>query len=92
VVKPHLKEQWCLPDGPSGEVVARMEDVIAVYHRPFDPKRPRIGIDESSEQLVSEVRAPSPTAPGTPARHDFEYKREGTANLFRISEPLLGWR
>lgn len=91
-MKPHRKEQWCLPDGPSGEFVARMEDVIGVYHRPPDPKRPLVCIDESSKQLVSEVRAPLPTAPGTPARYDYEYKREGTANLFMISEPLAGWR
>jgi hypothetical protein len=92
VVKPHLKEQWCLPDGPGGEFVARMEDVIEVYHRPVDPKRPLVCIDESSKQLVSEVREPLPTAPGIPARYDYEYKREGTANLFMISEPLAGWR
>lgn len=72
--------------------MARMEDVIEVYHRPPDPKRPLACIDESSKQLVSEVREPLPTAPGTPARYDYEYKREGTANLFMISEPLAGWR
>ena len=72
--------------------MARMEDVIEVYHRPPDPKRPLVCIDESSKQLVSEVREPRPTAPGTPARYDYEYKREGTANLFMISEPLAGWR
>jgi len=69
-----------------------MEDVIEVYHRPYDGKRPLVCIDESSKQLVSEVRAPLPARPGTPARHDYEYKREGVANLFMISEPLLGWR
>lgn len=72
--------------------MARMEDVIEVYHRPADPKRPLVCIDESSKQLVSEVRAPVPAGPGTPARYDYEYKREGTANLFMISEPLLGRR
>jgi hypothetical protein len=92
VAKPHLKEQWCRPDGPSGEFVARMEDVIEVYHRPFDPARPLVCIDESSKQLVSEVRAPLPVRPGTPARYDYEYEREGVANLFMISEPLVGWR
>jgi hypothetical protein len=69
-----------------------MEDVIEVYHRPYDEKRPLVCIDESSKQLVSEVRAPLPARPGAPARHDYEYKREGVANLFMISEPLLGWR
>ncbi len=72
--------------------MARMEDVIEVYHRPYDEKRPLICIDESSKQLVSEVRAPLPVRPGAVARYDYEYKREGVANLFMVSEPLLGWR
>ena len=93
VVKPHLKEQWCLPPGsPSGEFVARMEDVLEVYHRPFDERRPVVCLDEVPKQLVSEVRVPLPPRPGTTARCDYEYKREGVANLFMISEPLLGWR
>jgi DDE superfamily endonuclease len=69
-----------------------MEDVIEVYHRPYDERRPLVCIDESSKQLVSEVRPPLPARPGTPARQDYEYKREGVANLFMVSEPLLGWR
>lgn len=69
-----------------------MEDVIEVYHRPHDPKRPQVCIDESSKQLVSEVREPVPTRPGSPARYDYEYKREGVGNLFMVSEPLAGWR
>jgi hypothetical protein len=69
-----------------------MEDVIEVYHRPHDPKRPQVCIDESSKQLVSEVREPAPARPGSPARYDYEYKREGGGNLFLVSEPLAGWR
>jgi DDE superfamily endonuclease len=69
-----------------------MEDVLDVYHRPFDPRRPLVCIDESSRQLVGEVARPLPAAPGRPARHDYEYVRNGTANLFLIFEPLLGWR
>lgn len=69
-----------------------MEDVLEVYHRPFDPRRPLICIDEASKQLVGEVAQPVPAAPGQPARFDYEYVREGTANLFMIFEPLLGWR
>lgn len=69
-----------------------MEDVLEVYHRPFDPQRPLICIDEASKQLVSEVIQPVPPAPGQPERFDYEYAREGTANLFMIFEPLLGWR
>jgi hypothetical protein len=69
-----------------------MEDVLEVYHRPYDERRPLVCIDEVPKQLVSEVRVPQPVRPGVPARYDYEYRREGVANLFMISEPLLGWR
>lgn len=69
-----------------------MEDVLDVYHRPFDPDRPVICIDEQPKQLVSETRVPLPPRPGIPTRYDYEYKREGVANLFMIFQPLLGWR
>jgi hypothetical protein len=69
-----------------------MEDVLEVYHRPYRETEPVVCLDEVPKQLVSEVRIPLPTRPGTQARHDYEYKREGVANLFMISEPLLGWR
>lgn len=69
-----------------------MEDVLEVYHRPYDEKRPLVCLDEVPKQLVSEVRVPWPMGPGVPARYDYEYKREGVANLFMICEPLLGWR
>ena len=72
--------------------MARMEDVLEVYHRPYDESKPLVCLDEVPKQLVSEVRVPQPPGPGRPARHDYEYKREGVANLFMISEPLLGWR
>lgn len=69
-----------------------MEDVLEVYTRPFDPRRPQICMDELSKQLVGETRTPLPTAPGRPARYDYEYVREGVANLFIFFEPLAGWR
>jgi DDE superfamily endonuclease len=69
-----------------------MEDVLEVYHRPFDERRPVVCLDEVSKQLVGEVRLPLPPGPGRPERFDYEYVRHGTANLFMISEPLLGWR
>ena len=69
-----------------------MEDVLEVYHRPYDEKRPLVCIDEASKQLVGEVTEPIPAGPGQPERFDYEYTRNGTANLFMISEPLLGWR
>jgi len=69
-----------------------MEDVLEVYHRPYDEKRPLVCIDEASKQLVGEVKHPLPPEPGQPERFDYEYVRNGTANLFMICEPLLGWR
>ena len=69
-----------------------MEDVLEVYHRPFDEKRPLVALDETSKQLVGEVVQPLPPEPGQPERFDYEYVRNGTANLFMVSEPLLGWR
>ena len=69
-----------------------MEDVLEVYHRPYDEKRPVACLDEATKQLVGEVVAPVPAEPGRPERYDYEYVRNGTANLFMISEPLLGWR
>jgi DDE superfamily endonuclease len=69
-----------------------MEDVLDVYHRPYDEKRPLVCLDEASKQLIGEVVEPIPAAPGRPQRYDYEYTRHGTANLFMISMPLLGWR
>lgn len=69
-----------------------MEDVLEVYHRPYDPKRPVVCMDETSKQLVGETRTPIPAAPGRPQRIDYEYERRGTANLFMFCEPLKGWR
>ena len=69
-----------------------MEDVLAVYTRPHDGDRPLVCLDETSKQLTAETRAFMPMAPGLPARHDHEYKRNGTANLFMLFAPLEGWR
>jgi DDE superfamily endonuclease len=69
-----------------------MEDVLEVYHRPYDERRPLVCLDEASKQLVGEAVQPLPPEPGQPERFDSEYVRHGTANLFMISEPLLGWR
>ena len=69
-----------------------MEDVLAVYTRPYDPRRPQVCLDETSRQLVAEVRPPRPAAPGRPARQDYEYERRGVCNLFVVCEPLRGWR
>jgi hypothetical protein len=69
-----------------------MEDVLAVYRRPRDPKRPLVCLDEASKQLIRETRTPIPMKPGQPARHDYEYERNGTANIFMMFAPLEGWR
>jgi transposase len=69
-----------------------MEDVLEVYTRPYDERFPQGCLDEKSKQLVGEVREPLAASPGRPARHDYEYERNGTANLFIVCEPLAGWR
>ena len=87
-----MREQWCIPPEANAEFVCAMEDVLDVYHRPYDPKRPQVCLDEASKQLVGEAVTPLPPEPGQPERFDYEYVRNGTANLFMISEPLAGWR
>lgn len=69
-----------------------MEAVLEVYHRCDDPSYPVICLDESSKQLVKETRIPLPAQPGQPERIDYEYERNGTANLFMLCEPITGWR
>jgi hypothetical protein len=81
-----------LPPQHDAEFVCAMEDVLEVYHRPFDETRPLVCLDEASKQLIGEAVQPLPPEPGQPERFDYEYVRNGAANLFMISEPLLGWR
>lgn len=69
-----------------------MEDVLEVYHRPYDAERPVVCLDEASKQLIAEVREPLPARPGSVAKYDSEYERRGTANLFLAVEPLGGKR
>jgi hypothetical protein len=91
-LKPHLRQMWCIAPGADCEFVAAMEDVLEVYQRPYDPKRPQVCIDELSKQLIGEVRQPLAAEPGRVRRDDCEYVRNGTANLFIAFEPLAGWR
>jgi hypothetical protein len=91
-LKPWLKEQWCIPPEANGEFVWHMEDVLDVYTRPADPSRPLVCLDETSRQVLADVRAPLPPTPGCAARHDPEYVRGGVANVFLDTEPLRGWR
>jgi hypothetical protein len=69
-----------------------MEDILEVYQRPYDPRRPLVCLDETSKQLIAETRVPIAAKPGRPGRHDYEYRRNGTANLFMMFAPLEGWR
>ena len=69
-----------------------MEDVLDLYGEPHDPKRPVVCFDETSKQLVAEKRSPIPAKAGRRERFDYEYKRNGTRNLFMLCEPLAGWR
>ena len=90
-LKPWQKQEWCIPK-VSAEFVANMEDVLDLYAEPYDPKRPVVCFDETSTQLLADTRPPAPAQPGRPARQDYEYRREGTRNLFMACEPKAGWR
>ena len=81
-----------IPPKKNSEFVAAMEDVLEVYRRPYDPKRPVVCLDEQSKQLVKQVNEPLLSRPGSVAKEDYEYERNGTANLFMLFEPLRGWR
>ena len=107
-LEPHLKEYRFIPPKQNAAFVASMEDVLGVYTRPHDPARPLVCLDETSKQHrrggaaadFAETRTPLPVRPRQPARHDYEYERNGTANLFMLFAPLVlpaagktwGWR
>jgi hypothetical protein len=69
-----------------------MEHILDLYEQPYNPKRPLVCFDETSKQLIQETRLPIPARPGRVARVDYEYRRNGTRNLFLFFEPLAGWR
>jgi hypothetical protein len=83
---------WCIPPEADAEFVCAMENVLEVYKRPYDPRRPVVCLDEKSKQLVGQVRTPIAARSGKLERYDYEYVRNGTANLFMMVEPLRGWR
>ena len=89
---PWRKQEWVIPPEQCAEFVYHMEDVLDVYARPFDPKRPLVCLDELPKQLIGETRSPLPPLPGVPERIDYEYVRNGVANIFCVCEPLLGTR
>ena len=79
-----------IPPRGSAAFVACMEDVLEVYARPYDPRRPVVCMDETNKQLIGEVREPLPVAPGQPERVEHEYVRNGVAQIFLEVEPLTG--
>lgn len=81
-----------IPPEKNGEFVAAMENVLEVYARPFDPKRPLVCMDEQPTQLIKETRIPLPAEPGEPEKFDYEYERNGTATNFMFTAPLEDWR
>ncbi|WP_323697065.1 IS630 family transposase [Thiorhodovibrio litoralis] len=91
-LQPHRRKCWVIPPGEDAAFVAQMEDVLEVYRRPYDPKKPVVCIDEQPTQLIAETRQPLPMQPGQPERYDYEYERAGTAVNFMITEPLGQWR
>ena len=95
-LKPWQKKEWWIPkvsaDFVACDFVANMEDVLDLYAEPYDPQRPVVCFDETSTQLLAETRPSLPSRPGLPLRQDYEYRREGTRNLFLACEPLAGWR
>ena len=90
-LKPWLRKMWCIPQ-VDGTYVARMENVLDLYAEDPDPKRPVVCFDESPTQLIGEVREPLPAEPGQPERYDYEYRRNGTANLFVFLDAHRPWR
>jgi len=91
-LRPHLKKCWTIPPRANAEFAARMEDVLAVYARPHDPRRPVVCMDEKPYQLLGQLRDPVPAEPGRDRKEDSEYVRHGTCSIFVWVEPLRGWR
>jgi transposase len=90
-LKPWRKDMWCIPE-VNGEYVARMEDLLDLYAEAPDPERPVICFDETPVQLIGEVRQPIPAEPGQLERYDYEYRRNGTINLFVFLDINRPWR
>jgi len=90
-LKPWQRDMWCIPP-VDGTYVARMEDVLDLYTADPDPKHPVVCFDESPTQLIGEVPQPIPAEPGQPERVDYEYRRNGTANLFVFLDAHRAWR
>lgn len=83
---------WCIPPEQNAAFVCQMEQVLEVYRRPYDPRRPVVCMDEQPKQLIAEQRQPIPASQGRAARIDFQYVRQGACLLWMFVEPLAGWR
>jgi hypothetical protein len=83
---------WCIPPQQDAAFVCQMEQVLEVYKRPYDAKRPVVCMDEQPKQLIAETRRPVPVVPGQPAHVDFEYVRQGVCVVWMFVEALAGWR
>ena len=90
-LKPWQEKMWCIPK-VDAEFVARMEDVLALYEEPADPNRPVVCFDETPRQLIGETRVPVLARPGKRRRYDYEYVRNGTANVFMLVDVNRPWR
>lgn len=90
-IKPWQEKMWCVP-AINAEYVARMEDVLELYAAPPDPRRPVVCFDETPRQLIGEARVPIRAEPGKPRRSDYEYVRNGTANVFMFVDVNRPWR
>jgi len=90
-LKPWQEKMWCIPK-VDAEFVARMEDVLALYAEPPDERRPVVCFDETPRQLIGEERVPIPAEPGKRRRFDYEYVRNGTANVFMFVDVNRPWR
>jgi hypothetical protein len=83
---------WCIPPAEDAAFVAQMEQVLDVHQRPYDPRFPKVSMDEQQKQLIEETRTPLPAAPGRAERVDYEYTRRGSCVVWMFVEPLAGWR
>jgi len=90
-LKPWQKKMWCIPK-VDGEFAARMEDVLGLYAEPPDAQSPVVCFDETPRQLIGEARVPTRAEPGKRARYDYEYVRNGTANVFMFIDVNRPWR
>jgi transposase len=91
-LKPWQNKEWCIPPKANAEFVYAMEDILEVYKQPYHEKYPLVCMDESSKQQIKETRTPITAKPGSVARYDTEYERNGVSCLFLFFEALQGKR